>query len=166
MSRVIKRHPLSRKDTKSFIMELNKHLGPEIPNLLGKKPKIELVKTQDCEYYLVEGRAILMRTKNEGVFPTLHFQEFLSLLPRILVDRGAVPHICNGADIMAPGIVKIEGNFNEEDIVLIVDENYKKPVAIGKALENSEKIRRLKKGKVILNIHYVGDKNWNFIKNL
>jgi predicted RNA-binding protein (TIGR00451 family) len=35
---------------------------------------------------------------------------------------GAVPHICNGADIMAPGIVKVEREFQARAMAVVVDE--------------------------------------------
>ena len=77
---------------------------------------------------------------------------------------GAVPYVCNGADIMAPGIVNVKGDFNEKNILIILDERHKKSLAIGIALVNSHNIRTTKRGKVAKNIHHVGDKLWNTIK--
>ncbi|HIE14836.1 TPA: DUF1947 domain-containing protein [Candidatus Bathyarchaeota archaeon] len=162
MSRIIKRHPLKRKDAKSFITKIYQIFGVDIKKC-SKKPKIEFIKTQETEYYLINGKIILMR-KNKEILPTLLFDEYLSLLPKVSVDLGAIPHVCNGADIMAPGIAKIDGEFKKGSKVLIIDERHQKPLALGKALEDSEKIRRIKHGKVIENIHYVGDKHWKFIK--
>ncbi len=131
----------------------------------GKKPKIEFIKTQETEYYLINGKVVLM-IKNGDILPTLLFDEYISSLPKVSVDSGAIPHVCNGADIMAPGIVKIDGEFKKGSKVLIIDERHQKPLALGIALEDSEKIRKIERGKVIENIHYVGDKHWKLIKNL
>ena len=73
---------------------------------------------------------------------------------------GAVKHILNGADIMAPGIVRIIGDFKKGDLVLVVDEKYGKPLAVCEALYSSEEISKMSKGKVLKNLHYVGDKVW------
>jgi len=79
---------------------------------------------------------------------------------------GAVPHICNGADIMAPGIVHFEGNFKKGEVVVITDERHRKPIAITIALHNTEEARKLKNGKILRNIHHVGDRLWNTIQQL
>ena len=55
------------------------------------------------------------------MFPTLLFQEILSRPPKAVVDMGAVRHVYNGADIMAPGIVRFEGKFAKGAIVLVID---------------------------------------------
>jgi PUA domain protein len=96
--------------------------------------------------------------------PTLLFDKALMSFSKITVNMGAVPHICNGADLMAPGIVKIEGNFNTNDYVLVVDERHQKPLAIAIALLGSQDARNLQRGKVAKNLHYVGDDLWKQLK--
>ena len=49
---------------------------------------------------------------------------------------GAIPYICKGADVMAPGIKEIPLNFNEGDIVVVRDIKHRKALAIGKALKS------------------------------
>ncbi len=77
---------------------------------------------------------------------------------------GAVPYVCNGADIMSPGIVKTEGNFNANDYVLVIDERHRKPLAIATALIDSQTALSLRRGKTAKNIHHVGDSLWNQLK--
>jgi PUA domain protein len=79
---------------------------------------------------------------------------------------GAIPHIIKGADIMFPGIVSFDSNIKKEDFLVIVDEKHDKPIAIGLALVNAPEFSREKKGKAVKNVHYVGDKLWDFIKKL
>ena len=73
---------------------------------------------------------------------------------------GAVKFVINGADIMRPGITEIEDGINENDFIVIVDVNNQKSLAVGIALLNSEEMRSSTSGKVIKNIHYVGDEIW------
>jgi PUA domain protein len=103
---------------------------------------------------------------NGNTFPTLMNKAVLDKLPTLTVDMGAVPHLCNGADIMAPGIVKIAGQFLAEAIVVVLDEKFSKPIALAKSLYNSEKLSGKKRGKVALNIHYVGDRFWKAFKRM
>jgi len=84
----------------------------------------------------------------------------------VVVDMGAIPHICNGADVMAPGVLRVEGEFSAGDLVLIVDERYGRPVAIGSALIDSEAVNSTKQGKVVKNLHYVGDKVWSLLRRI
>ena len=73
---------------------------------------------------------------------------------------GAVRFVVNGADIMRPGIVEIQAGIEKDDFVAVVDKNNKKPLAVGIALYSSEEMRVMASGKVIKNIHYVGDELW------
>jgi PUA domain protein len=82
------------------------------------------------------------------------------------VDIGAVPYICNGAHLMAPGITKFTGTFNDGDIIIINEERHNQPLAIGRSLLPSSQLQYTQTGKVALNLHYVGDPIWIFLKNL
>ena len=90
----------------------------------------------------------------------------LTFLPTITVDTGAVPYICNGAHLMAPGITEFSQPFEEGDIIIIDEERHNKPLAIGRSLQPSHQLETINSGKVALNLHYVGDKIWTFLHNL
>jgi len=77
---------------------------------------------------------------------------------------GAVPYVCKGADVMAPGVVNINGEFKENDLLLVVDERHGKPLALGIALFNAQAMKNVKHGKIVKNIHYVGDKLWKALR--
>jgi predicted RNA-binding protein (TIGR00451 family) len=98
--------------------------------------------------------------------PTLFFHDFILLAPKIVVDMGAVPYVCNGADIMAPGIVRVDGEFDKGALVLVVDVKYGKPLAVGESLYDKETTQSIKQGSVVKNVHFVSDKIWNFVKTL
>ncbi len=124
-----------------------------------------MAETQNVEIFIINGKPLFARSR--GTFlPTLISNGVFPLLPKIVVDMGAVPHICNGADLMAPGIVQIDGDFNTDDLLLIVDERHGKTLAIGAALLDSHATRKLKHGKVVKNIHYVGDSLWKMLKEI
>lgn len=93
--------------------------------------------------------------------PTLHnLLREQTLLKRITVDMGAVKFVVGGADIMRPGVVSIESEISAGDFVAVVDVNNKKPLAVGIALFGSAEMQEMKTGKVVKNIHYVGDDVW------
>jgi len=66
---------------------------------------------------------------------------------------------------MAPGIRKVEGTFGEKELVVIIDEKHGKFLSVGRSLLGSEALAATKKGKVIVNVHYVGDAVWETIKS-
>jgi PUA domain protein len=67
---------------------------------------------------------------------------------------------------MAPGIVRIEGEFGKGDLALVVDVKFGKALALGESLMDAETARATKKGPVVKTLHYVSDKIWDYIKTL
>ena len=98
------------------------------------------------------------------LFPSLANEGLLKMLPFFVVDMGAIPHICNGADIMRPGIKQIQGDFEKGTIVLVKDQKFSKPIAIGVAEAGSASIHAMSKGIAAKNVHYVGDSFWEAVK--
>jgi PUA domain protein len=79
---------------------------------------------------------------------------------------GAIPYVCKGATVMAPGIVRIEGEFKSGELVVIADMKHGKALALGESLLDAETARLTKKGPVVKTLHYVSDKVWDYIKTL
>jgi len=125
---------------------------------------MEMMEALKKKIYLINGKPLLVMFE-DIFFPTLFFEEYVNRLPKVTVDMGAVPHICNGADIMAPGILEVNGDFKEKAFVIVIDERHKHPLAVAQSLFNSEKTRTLRRGKVFKNLHYVGDEIWNLTKS-
>lgn len=148
-----------------MLSEASEKLRVDLRQIFKSKVDMELVETDFAEIFLINGKPLLVRIK-EKILPTLAFNEIFALTPKVVVDMGAVPHVCNGANVMAPGIVRFEGEFKKGDFVFVVDEKHGKTIAIGEAAYDVDTVRKVTKGVVIKNIHFVGDKLWNFIKKL
>ena len=155
---------MKEKEVKKLLISFSSKFEFDTERFFGAKPRIELAETQVADILIVNGKPLLARS-NGILYPTLILDGLPAFLPKIVVDMGAVSHVCNGADVMAPGVVHIKGNFDEKDLLLIMDERYKKSLAIGISLFNSKTMKTLKRGKIAKNIHYVGDKLWNIIKS-
>ncbi len=152
---------LKDRDSKPLIEDLNKTPGFEH---LSRKSRVETEMVKSSEVIYVDGVPVAF--KREGRFvPVLTNTVALVKLPRITVDMGAVPHVVGGADIMAPGIRKVEGSFGVRELVVIIDEKHGKFLSVGRSLLASEALAATKKGKVIANVHYVGDLIWETIKS-
>lgn len=84
-----------------------------------------------------------------------------NFLKKITVDMGAIRFMVNGADVMRPGITEIEESIRKDDLVSVVDETHNKPIAVGSAMFDAEEMKQKDNGKMVKNIHYVGDSVWN-----
>ncbi len=160
MSRV-SRKVLKNKDARNLVARLNSLFGADGP--LPSNSRIEAFSIEGRTIYQAGGKDTFLEVGNR-LIPSLTFERALRSLPWIKVDRGAVPHICSGADLMAPGVRGVTRPFNRGDLVLTVDETYQKGLAVGVALVGSQELHTLAKGKVVQILHYVGDKVWDFVK--
>jgi len=165
MPEKFRRYFLKAKDAKALLRKASEKLGVNLEQIFKTKVNVELVQTQFAELYLVNGKPSLVKI-GEDIFPTLVFNEFSASSPKVFIDMGAVPHVCNGADVMAPGIVRFEGKFRKGDFVLVVDEKHGKSMAIGETTYDADAAKKATHGIVVRNVHFVGDKIWNFIKQL
>jgi PUA domain protein len=165
MSEKFRRHFLRAREAEALLNKASEKLTINLEQILRAKANVELIQTEFAEIYLINNKPSLVKT-GENVFPTLLFNEFLALLPKVVINMGAVPHVCNGANVMAPGIVRFEGEFRGGDFVLVVDEKYGKPMAVGEIIYNTDEAKKVTHGIVVRNVHFVGDKIWNFIKKI
>lgn len=165
MSKKYRRYFLKTKEAKTLLTKASERLKINLEKIFNAKVNVELVETDFGEIFLINDKPMLVKI-GENIFPTLTFNEIFLIAPRVVVDMGAVPHVCNGADVMAPGIVRFDGEFRKGDLVLVVDEKHGKPIAIGEIAYDADAAKKTTQGVIVKNIHFVGDRIWNFIKKL
>ena len=136
-----RRYPLKAKEAKQIIEQTNQTLKLSF----DKDATVEVVESDVGEIYLIGGKPLLFKSGNR-VLPTLLFSDFTSKAPKIVVDMGAIPYVCKGATVMAPGIVRYEGEFGVGDLVLVVDMKHGKALAIGEVLMDSATARVYQEG--------------------
>ena len=76
------------------------------------------------------------------------------------VDHGAIPFLMKGADCMVAGIHNADEDIAEGDLVWVRDQQHKRPLAIGWAVQDGSSLIKELKGKGLKNIHWVGDELW------
>ena len=144
---------LKNKEIREFIEEIKERYGLD----MSRKDKYEI---KDNVVLINNGPKFFYYEKK--IIPTLRLVLKKNFLKKITVDMGAVPYAAKGADMMRPGITEIDENIEKGDVVSIVDETHKRPIAIGLSLFSFGEMKGMDKGKAIKNIHYVGDEIWNF----
>lgn len=141
---------MKRRDQKELLEKLSEKYIIHVK-------RVEVGKVEDIIVYLFDEDPEFIQGE-VGLYPFLG-GNFVDSLPDVVVDMGAIPFVCNGADVMAPGIINL-GEFSMGDLVVVRDVTHGKALAIGVANKSSEDIIASKKGKVVKNLHYVGDKLW------
>lgn len=141
---------------KKEVKELIKTVFEQYDLEFSKKDKFEL----DDNVVLINSESKFFYYEKKLV-PTLRFILKNSLLKTITVDMGAVPYAAKGVDMMRPGITEFDEDIEKNEFIVIVDETHKKPIAIGLTLFSGQEIKDMKTGKIVKNIHYVGDNIWN-----
>ncbi len=152
---------LITKSQSSIILEqIKKEWKLDIPKIKNLKehqitPDSKLISGKEFIALFIEGRYI----------PFLSDENTLVRFPSVTVDAGAIKFMCNGADVMRPGI-KENTEFDKNEIVCIKEESHGKFLAIGISIISSEEMKSMGKGRVLRNIHHVSDQYWESAKPL
>ena len=154
----MKSHNISKSEISDVMDEMIKQWHIEIP-----KAKTLVVHELDDSTSLITGDSITAIRTGENYLPFLSETGLLEKFPNAIVDSGAIKFVCNGANVMRPGIKKFS-KFKKDDIICVVEEAHNKFLAVGKALVSSEEMSSITKGEVVKNLHYISDKYWEAAK--
>lgn len=153
--KIRKRYHLKKKMLKDIEMKLG-----EYSSIIKPKSKIEIIETDLEDIILIDGNPMIMMIDGEP-FPTLKGALELDIQTRyVVVDMGAVKFVVKGADIMSPGITDADPEITEGELVIIVDETHRKPLATGRSLISGPEMVENREGKAVKTIHHIGDKIW------
>ena len=145
---------------------ISKSESADILRSVSDKWKIELSKNKNLKVHYLDNDAQIiigngfkiLKIMNE-YFPFLSETSLLEKFPNVMVDMGAVKFMCNGANVMRPGIRNYT-EFKKNEIVCVIEESKHKFLAVGIAILDSSELDGMSKGEVIKNIHYISDKYW------
>ena len=126
---------MSKTETSDVLNQVSKKWNREIPKI--KNIKVHYV--DDTSQILVGDNFKVLRLENEFI-PFLTESKLLESFPNVMVDMGAVKFMCNGANVMRPGI-KSHTEFSKDEIVCIVEESQQKFLAVGKSLVHSSEMK-------------------------
>ena len=152
------RHKIKKSKVKHLIEEIKTSLNIDITTFLKDK-NIEIAEF-DGQMLIIIDRMPALFVVDHRLLPTLKGIMHLDIKqPEVVVDSGAVSFIVNGANVMAPGIIEADESIQTGDIVVITEERYGKPLAIGEALKDGTDMVN-SQGRAVKSIHHVGDKIW------
>jgi len=150
------RHHLKGTEARKIIADLESLL--EDPSGLQKAALERAEADEGIDLVYVDGKPLLMTIEDIPFF-TIRGAMELSVKKRlVVVDAGAVRFIANGADVMNPGIVAADPEIAAGDLVVVIEEKHRKPLAIGRALIPGTEMKG--EGKAVKSLHHVGDHIW------
>ena len=166
--KIHQRHNLKSKDVKILIKKLTESFGKQnISTIIEKKSRVEWIKLDNREELISVNGTLCFWLNDKQYLPLMSMlinKEIKFEMPSILVDAGAIPYVTKGADVMRPGITKIDSNILKDDIIIIRDFKHKRALAVGMAKFNADEMESMNKGKVIQNLHTISDDIWKFSK--
>lgn len=154
--KVRKRYHLKKKK----IREVQESLG-DFSHLIQSGSTVEIIKSDLPDLIMVDNEPILMFV-DETPFLTLKGALKADIKSKyVVVDMGAVKFMAKGADVMSPGITEADPGIQEGDLVVIVDETHRKPLATGRSLISGSEMVENNQGKAVKTLHFIGDEIWN-----
>jgi len=151
---------VSKSETTQILKLVSQQWKQELPKI--KNLKVHFI---DDNSQLIVGSDLIILKIDDDYLPFLNQSELLEKFPNVMVDMGAIKFMCNGANVMRPGI-KQYSKFVKDDIVCIIEESQHKFLSVGKAMNDSSELETMSKGEVVKNIHYISDKYWEIFKTI
>jgi PUA domain protein len=158
---------LSKKASDEFLKTISSSIASSERSQPPKVKDLKIAELDDPSLAIIFDRNLKMyfgRRNQNDYFPLLKDEQILPKLQSATVDMGAVKYVCNGANIMRPGIVSFSGTFEKGELIAIKEVAHSKAIAVGRALEGKMTAESMTKGAAIENLHYVGDKLWEALK--
>ena len=156
----MKTNLISKSETNQIIKLVSDQWKRELPKI--KNLKVHFI---DNNSQLMVGDGIIILKIDDDYLPFLNQNDILEKFPNVMVDMGAVKFMCNGANVMRPGIKKYT-EFVKGDIICVIEESQHKFLAVGKAIADSSELENISKGEIIKNLHYISDKYWEIAKTI
>jgi PUA domain protein len=154
------RHRLRRKEIRKYADDLFLALGVRT---FEETDAVDLGDTQRFPVILFQNEAVGLVVEGAAFLTVRGILRWRPQIHFLSVDEGAIRFICNGADVMGPGITDADGGIAPGDMVWVRDFKHLKPLAIGKALVSGAVMASRAPGKAVKNIHYVGDELWSLV---
>ena len=160
------RHFIKSSEIKILKDEIIKHYDQGfVEAIFPKKAKVEVIQTDAGDTLYAVNKVLKLWKSKEGYIPVLTLLLNKQVeMKKVVVDQGAIKFIANGSAVMKPGVTHIDPSIKKGDIVVIVDENHDRALAIGKAMLNADQMQETKTGKVVKNLHTIQDNVWKFEK--
>ena len=159
----MKKWVLSRRDSTDMVSQVESSLGLSLN--LSKSAQAQCAEPEDGVVFVDLDGFEFVRSGG-AFFPFLGSARTLALFPTAVVDEGAIRFLLNGADVMRPGIRRLDDWGAAGRMVVVKEEKKGRAIAVGTSMVPSAEAQSMTKGGCIKNLHHVGDKYWNLHRSL
>ena len=155
-------HSLSKREIHDITGQISKSWPT---NSVGAIKNLQVYVIDGNRRLLVGNNLVAIQLAPDLIIPHLTQHELLNHFASVQVDMNAVKFVCNGANIMRPGITDFT-TFEESEIVLVKDQTHKKELAVCISLVDDVNGKKMEKGVVLNNVHHIGDVYWETKKTI
>jgi len=155
---VSSRHHLRSDAVREIADALREGLGVELD---ADSYELVEIADEDFDVVLVDGDPLVWYPEGEPFVTVQGANETDPSTGVVTVDAGAISFVSDGADIMRPGITEADAEIEAGDLVVVEEESHGKALAVGRALTSGGDMVG-DSGKVVENLHHVGDELYEF----
>jgi malignant T-cell-amplified sequence len=159
----LKKWVLSHRDSTEMISRIESALNLSMD--LPKSAQARCAEPEDGVVFIgLDGFEFVQ--SGDRFLPFLGSPGTLALFPAAVVDEGAIRFLLNGADVMRPGIRKLDDWGEAGRVVVVKEEKKGRAIAVGESMVSSAEARGMAKGGCIRNLHHVGDRFWSLHRSV
>ena len=159
----MKKWVLSRRDSAETVQKIESSLGKALN--LPKSAQAECAEPEEGVVFVNLDGLTFVKAEDRFV-PFLGSAKVLEMFPSATVDEGAIRFLLNGADVMRPGIRKLDDWGSPGAIVVVKEEKKGRAIAIGLSTVSGSEASAMTKGSCLKNLHHVGDRYWTLHKTV
>ena len=152
------RHHLRSDEIDELASSLADHLGVELDG--DDYERVEFTDI-DREVVLVDGEPLVAAFDGQLFLTVRGANAYPPQSHVVTVDSGAISFVSDGANVMRPGIVEATDDIEPGDLVVVVEAQHGKALAVGRAEAPGEEMVG-DSGKVVESLHHVGDDLYEF----
>ncbi len=159
----MKKWVLSHRDSAEMLAKVEGSVGKSLG--LGRSVQANCAEPEEGVVFVDFDGYVFLR-EGERFVPFLGCQKVLDLFPSAVVDEGAIKYLLNGADVMRPGVRRMDDWGGVGAVVVVKEEKKGRSIAVGTSTVPGSEAMSMTKGSCLKNLHYVGDKYWALHKKL
>ena len=152
------RHHLRSDEIDELASSLADHLGVDLDG--DDYERVEFTDV-DREVVLVDGEPLVASFDGDLFLTVRGANEYPPRNHVVTVDSGAISFVSDGANVMRPGIVEATDDIESGDLVVVVEAQHGKALAVGRAETDGDDMVG-DSGKVVESLHHVGDDLYEF----
>ncbi|EEY66908.1 uncharacterized protein PITG_17779 [Phytophthora infestans T30-4] len=155
-----------QRSIRSKVLEQYPDLESYAEMFMPKKAPMVVAKCHNhIQIVLHEGEPLFFNQRDGPFMPTLKLlHKMPHVMKQVRADKGAIPFVLSGANVMCPGLTSAGGDMPEPleagTPVAIMAEGKEHAMAIGILSMSTDDIRNKSKGVAIEMVHFLGDDLW------